>query len=59
MSKGRNCIRPHLHCWGRWEDVAIHEKPKVYPYTLVLVKIHTIKQQRRCSVCNLVQTRTS
>jgi hypothetical protein len=49
-----------FHRFGKWEDVAISEKPLISnPYTLFFHSVHVIRQQRRCVKCNLVQTRTS
>ncbi len=49
------------HTFGKWEDVDVRDVGKGVglsglPY--VIVK-QVIKQQRRCSKCNLVRTRTS
>lgn len=47
----------HFHRWGRWEDVSISEKVDVVPGFVFVRQV--IRQQQRCSICNLVKTRTS
>jgi hypothetical protein len=49
------------HVWGRWEDVEVVEdrtaKAGRFTYCIALFPVHVIKQQRRCSRCNIVETR--
>jgi hypothetical protein len=49
----------HFHDFGKWEDVKLGEKAKSAPGIPVYILRQTITQQRRCCVCNLVQTRYS
>lgn len=51
----------HMHDWGRWEDVKLGDKPKVTSPAVsgFIVLRQIITQQRRCAVCNIVQTRHS
>lgn len=51
----------HLHQWGSWEDVKLGDTLKAYPVGPVAVfnKVQIITQQRRCAVCNKVQTITT
>ncbi len=48
-----------LHAWGKWEDVRIGKEYNVIPLTIYGWTRETIRQQKRCSKCNLVKTRTS
>lgn len=48
----------HFHNYGKWEDVALAEKiegPFGWPYPFVR---QVIRQQRRCSICNRVETKS-
>lgn len=46
----------HLHRWSNWEDVRVRVSDQAHPLLIVVRQV--ITQQRRCSVCNLVKTRT-
>lgn len=52
-------------CWhkfGRWEDVDMKDIPSlpgIAPKAFPIFVKQVIKQQRRCSKCNLVRTRVS
>lgn len=49
----------HLHKFGKWQDVKVGDElkfPAGWPYPITR---QTIKQQRRCSICNLVKTRST
>lgn len=49
----------HIHRFEKWEDVKVEEVIPVPPMSPFIAPVQVIKQQRRCSVCNLVKTRTS
>jgi hypothetical protein len=49
----------HLHNFSRWEDVKLGDECKSVPMVAVVVVRQVITQQRRCAICNLVQTRYS
>lgn len=49
----------HIHRWSKWEDVKLGDEVQCVPGTLLVSVRQVIRQQRRCSVCNLVKTRTS
>jgi len=49
-----------FHKWTKWEDVNLSERlggvPMDAPYFIIR---QVITQQRRCTKCNLVKTRSS
>lgn len=51
-------MRCLFHNYGKWEDVAVRDETRTLGHAWPLAR-QTIKQQRRCSRCNLVQTRSS
>ncbi len=47
----------HIHRWSNWQDVKLGDEVKFSPPLMIYRQ--TITQQRRCSVCNMVKTRTT
>lgn len=47
------------HSFGKWEDVKVETEVSGVPGWPFPFVRQVIRQQRRCSRCNLVKTRTS
>lgn len=49
----------HIHKWSNWQDVNVDDEPKPSVIPGITLFRQVIRQQRRCSVCNLVKTRAA
>lgn len=50
----------HIHKWSNWQDVdVVGEESKSSAIPGFVIFRQVIRQQRRCSVCNLVKTRAA
>lgn len=45
----------HFHRWSKWQDVKLGDEPKIILPLIIWRQV--ITQQRRCSICNRVETR--
>lgn len=51
----------HFHKWTNWQDVKLGDelRTRMPPAPPMFVYRQVITQQRRCTVCNMVETRTT
>lgn len=50
----------HFHRWSKWEDVGEDAETRSVPMVAGILLIRQrIRQKRRCSVCDLLETRTA
>lgn len=48
----------HFHRWSNWQDVRIDEKFIAPPLWIFPFTKEVLRQQRRCSICNRVETKS-